>query len=68
MLYTVMPWDAIFPGDTESRLSTVLVNGRLCVIRRDHDGWARIERLLSTDPQDYLQDALDPAQPVKYLL
>ncbi|MBX5466693.1 MAG: YlzJ-like family protein [Firmicutes bacterium] len=63
MLYTPMPWEMIFPEPVEAQDQLwVSVRGRLCQVRRGPDGWPRIERLVSTDPQDYLEPALNPHQ------
>lgn len=61
MLYTPVPWESIFPADTtEAPWSELLIDGRLCLVKRSSDGHLRIERLLSTDPQDYLDSAYAP--------
>lgn len=62
MLYTTMPWEAIFPNDCSSPASLTLarVYGRPCLVRKEVDGTTRIERLLSTDPADFLDDRFAP--------
>lgn len=65
MLYTPMPWEIVFPEEVQSEDQLFFtIEGRLCQIRRGADGWPRIERLISTDPQDYLEPTWSPRQPL----
>lgn len=56
MLFTTMPWETIFPNQCQETpiLMMTTVHGRPCLVRRLEDGSRRIERLLSTDPADFL--------------
>lgn len=60
MLYTSMPLEAIFPAETTVPLQEVFINGRLCLVKRGPDGSPRLERLISTDPKDYLNPRFAP--------
>ncbi len=62
MLYTTMPWETIFPSQCQETpiLIMTTVHGRSCLVRRLEDGSRRIERLLSTDPADFLDDRFLP--------
>jgi hypothetical protein len=66
ILYTPLSWEDIFPAEPVPAPLAGYVNGRLCLVRVGPDGTPRIERLLSTDPQDYLDPALQPATPVSW--
>ncbi|MCY0879828.1 MAG: YlzJ-like family protein [Firmicutes bacterium] len=61
ILYTPVAWSEIFPAPPEeSPLVPVTVSGRLCLARRRADGALVLERLLSTDPRDYLDPRFQP--------
>lgn len=61
MLYTTMPFEAVFPPDpVDPAYLELLIDGRLCLIRQCPDGTRRLERLLSTNPQDYLDARYNP--------
>jgi hypothetical protein len=66
MLYTPVPYEDIFlaPGLDGSVAGDQFywqeVAGRLCQLRRGPDGRIRLERLLSTDPKDYLDARFAP--------
>ena len=63
MLYTIMPWEIIFPAEPQAPLTPVTmatIHGRPCLVRREPDGILRIERLLSTDPTDFLDERFLP--------
>ena len=66
MLYTTVPWWVIFPNDrdNESERMLMTVDGRPCLVRRGADGRPRIERLLSTDPMDFLDARFFPETPL----
>ena len=68
MLYTTMPWEAIFPNrsDPDPTALAVILDGPPVLIHRGRDGRARIERLLSTDPADYLDERFLPETPVDW--
>jgi hypothetical protein len=61
VLYTPLAWEDIFPADLNAGpLQEVWVDGRLCLARTGPDGVRRLERLLSTDPQDFLDPRFQP--------
>lgn len=65
MLYTIMPLDAIFPPDGDPPPAYPWwVDGRLCLVRWGKDGVPRLERLLSTDPLDFLDQHYQPDRPL----
>ncbi|MDA8194625.1 MAG: YlzJ-like family protein [Thermaerobacter sp.] len=60
MLYTPMPLDAVFPPDYREQCLEVMVDGKLCLVLRGQDGLIRLERLISTDPADFLNPRYTP--------
>lgn len=68
VLYTPLALEDIFPQDLNNpgALVEMTVNGRLCLVRRDADGIPRLERLLSTDPNDYLIPDLAPGTALQF--
>lgn len=59
MLYTIVPDEQIWGG--EGPLAEVLTYcGRPCLVQRLDDGRGCLVRLLSTDPQDFLDPRLQP--------
>ncbi len=69
MLYTPLAMEDIFPRDPHDQgLFEWWLDGRLCLVRRDADGTARLERLLSTEPLDYLDERFQPNRLVATVL
>ncbi len=67
VLYTPIAVEDIFPdakNPPDMALHALWVEGRLCLVRRDGFGIMRMERLLSTDPADYLEPCFQPDAPV----
>lgn len=61
VLYTPLAWEDIFPDNSASdQISECWIEGRLCLLRHGADGSVRLERLLSTNPQDYLDPRFQP--------
>ncbi|AEJ39860.1 hypothetical protein TPY_1679 [Sulfobacillus acidophilus TPY] len=61
ILYTPLAWDDIFPAPEDAApVWERIIDGRLCLVRQSPDGTPRLERLLSTDPADYLNPAFQP--------
>ncbi|PSR23791.1 MAG: hypothetical protein C7B45_01910 [Sulfobacillus acidophilus] len=61
MLYTPVAVEDIFATIPDAQaLSERWVHGRLCLVRLGKDGMPRLERLISTDPDDYLDPAFQP--------
>lgn len=61
VLYTPVAFEDIFAISPDPlSLSERWVRGRLCLVRLGPDGMARLERLVSTDPNDYLDPDFQP--------
>lgn len=60
ILYTVVPPEELFDDDEPSVPVVAAVNGTPVLVTPLGDGRARIERLLSTDPERFLDPALQP--------
>ena len=63
MIWSVIPEEIIFPQNrTEDMLSWRCMDhqGRRVLVAPGKDGTGVIMRLLSTDPQDYLDNSLAP--------
>jgi len=66
ILYTVLDMGSII-GDQAGEAGTeenAVVGGVPVVLRRTAEGSAFIERVLSTDPEDFLRPELTPGTPV----
>ncbi|WP_028962917.1 YlzJ-like family protein [Sulfobacillus thermosulfidooxidans] len=69
MLYTPLAMEDIFSSQAETPwMGEWWIDGRLCLVRRDADGYVRLERLLSSDPQDFLDDRFQPNRIVATIL
>lgn len=68
MLYTPMPLEIVFQnlGQDDIKMVNQIKNGVPIQIMVSKDGTARIERILSTNPQDYLNAELQPGQVITY--
>lgn len=65
ILYTPLAFEDVFPTPEEKIVTLERwIHGRLCLLRRDADGTLRLERVLSTEPSDYLDPTLQPHQEV----
>jgi len=61
LLYTVVPPEEIFFGDDEApEPVAAAVAGVPVLVTPAGGGWARIERLLSTDPDHFLDPRFQP--------
>ncbi|HBQ95446.1 MAG: YlzJ-like family protein [Firmicutes bacterium] len=68
-LYTPLAIEDIFPEKpAASPVREWWIDGRLCLVRRDDDGYFRLERLVSSDPQDYLDQRFQPNRVVATVL
>lgn len=68
ILYTVLDMGSVMEdraGGTATTESAV-VGGVPVILRRTGDGSAFIERVMSTDPQDFLRPELSPGTPVVF--
>ncbi len=64
ILYTVVPQEAIFTSEDDEKTSgdmVVAINNLQLVVRPQEDKWEVI-RLISSDPNDYLNDQYRPGQ------
>jgi hypothetical protein len=63
MLYTPLAFEDVFrEPDTAPTCRWRTIAGRLLLVRTDPDGLDRVERLVSTDPADYLRTEWMPGQ------
>lgn len=62
ILYTVMPQELIYPTDEAqfSNIHYVEMNGISMIVEKSEDQKYRVVRLLSTDPQHYLNEQYLP--------
>jgi len=67
LIYSIVPPEVVFSRDGETRprvWEEMESDGaRRVLVRRDGDGRAVIERIISTEPRDYLDPALQPGRP-----
>lgn len=72
MLYTIVPPEDIFgePAPVAGGGSTIEVEheGRYLVFQVDQGGQARLVRLISTNPSDYLNSLLQPGGSIPWAL
>ncbi len=63
MLWTIYPPEVVFrTEETPPRQEEVAVGGRIFLVSRTEGGQHQIERLISTDPADYLNPLWQPGQ------
>lgn len=62
--YTVIPAEELFDEEEERSMVVASVKGCSVLVEPLGDGRGRIERLLSTDPADYLSGELQPGRVV----
>lgn len=62
ILYTPYHHSEIFtvPEDEYAKYHWVSYRGKMCLAEQQQDGSYRLMQLLSSDPQDYLDDQLNP--------
>ncbi|WP_449540065.1 YlzJ-like family protein [Ferdinandcohnia sp. Marseille-Q9671] len=67
ILYTMMPQELIYPQDEqhESNLKFVDINGVSLAVSQASNGEYTIERIMSTNPQHYLDGRYSPGQKIK---
>ncbi|MEQ6375384.1 YlzJ-like family protein [Bacillaceae bacterium S4-13-58] len=60
--YSPLPYEDIYPQSMESydKIQMIQINGKLVLAERLEDGSYRIIRLLSTDPQHFLDGSVEP--------
>ncbi|WP_042223719.1 YlzJ-like family protein [Oceanobacillus manasiensis] len=62
ILYTPLSQEEIFPQqeDVTAKRQCVVHQGKSMYVEQKEDGSYQLLQLLSTDPQDYLNDSLSP--------
>lgn len=67
-IYSPIPVEVIFQNQDQCDYKIVnqVIDGVPVQIMVTGNGSARIERILSTDPQDYLKGTLQPGQEILY--
>ncbi|XJZ28556.1 YlzJ-like family protein [Bacillota bacterium Lsc_1132] len=69
ILYTMMPQELIFPQEPDafSRQRTVTHHGVELLVEAASDDTARIVRILSSDPQHFLDERFTPGTKISLL-
>ncbi len=63
LLWTIYPMQTVMSGQTDTpRRREISRDGRLLMVSEAQDGNYRIERLISTDPADYLDPQWQPGR------
>ncbi|MRH42658.1 hypothetical protein GH741_08160 [Aquibacillus halophilus] len=64
ILYTPLAESDIFPTEQKQfdKCKTIMYQGSMLEVEQQDDGSLRILQLLSTDPQDYLNNSLNPGE------
>ena len=60
VLYTTMPLELMFPSEESTNRQYVKRQGRLMEVELVDYNQAKLVRLFSTDPNDYLNEQLQP--------
>lgn len=62
MFYTIMPADQIYPHEYQRLTSyfEIMYNGIPIMVEHDGGSTLRIDRILSTNPADYLHSDIQP--------
>ncbi|WP_163971275.1 YlzJ-like family protein [Oceanobacillus halotolerans] len=61
ILYTPLTQEEVFPNDQEStNRHHITFQGRECYVEETKDGTYQLIQLLSTDPQDFLDENFAP--------
>ncbi|WP_010282306.1 YlzJ-like family protein [Bacillus timonensis] len=68
ILYTMMPQELIFPQTEmeENNVKYVDINGVSLAVSQAQNGEYTIERVMSTDPQHFLDGRYSPGQKIKF--
>ncbi len=63
MLWTIYPPEVVFKNEEEApRHEEISVGNRIFMVSRTKGGQRQIERLISTDPADYMNPTWQPGQ------
>lgn len=65
MLYTIVPYEEIFSGEYEPKLVEVVRGQMRLQVAPDGRGTARIVRVISSDPNDFLRPAYQPGEMIQ---
>ncbi|MFO7245690.1 MAG: YlzJ-like family protein [Thermaerobacter sp.] len=60
VIWTVADPGLVWGGAAPEPLREAAWQGRRVLLRRDPEGWDRVERVLSPDPEDFLDPRLAP--------
>ncbi len=67
ILYTMMPQELIYPQtEMEDHIKFVDVNGVSLAVSSSQNGEYTIERVMSTDPQHFLDGRYSPGQKIRF--
>lgn len=69
IIYSPVPAEMIWQNQLQAdyKLVDQVISGVPVQVMVCKDGTARVERILSTDPQDYLKTELQPGQLISFL-
>lgn len=62
LFWSVIPTDVVFNGEGPQPTREQAVNGVTMMVSDTGSGFGRIERVLSTNPMDYLRPEWQPGQ------
>jgi len=65
MLYTPLAVEDIFPTEEKAKVKLVQYEGRMVYVSEGESGEIQLERLLSTNPNDYLNQSYNPGTILK---
>ncbi|WP_462409289.1 YlzJ-like family protein [Neobacillus sp. Marseille-QA0830] len=68
ILYTMMPYELVFPYETDgyAKQQVVTYNGIPLVVETDGSQYAQVVRVLSSDPQHFLNDQICPGTKISF--
>jgi len=62
ILYTPVPQSEIYTTSSEeyTKFQSISYQGKMCLAEQQQDGSYQLKQLLSTDPQDFLDEQFTP--------
>lgn len=67
ILYTLMPLDTVLEGvDKEYKIDEITIDSVKLLVEPINSRFGKIARLISTDPQDYLDPKFSPGSIFEY--
>ncbi|MGJ7921004.1 YlzJ-like family protein [Neobacillus sp. LXY-4] len=68
ILYTMMPHELVFPVETyeDSQAKLITYQGVPIIVEKTEENQYRVVRIVSTDPQHYLNDRLCPGTKISF--